>query len=65
MATRAPAGFRTAHNKALDLTGDTDDVRLGALHDSEELLLLPCRDLELVERVLEVLAEGDPLGLGD
>src|SRR3984885_12126426 len=45
--------------------GGADNIGLGALHDREKFSLLLRRHAELVERVLKVLAEGDPFRLGD
>src|SRR6266436_8723176 len=42
-----------------------DDVALGALHDGKQLFVLRLRHIEFRHRVVEVLAEGGPLALGD
>src|SRR6202042_466455 len=45
--------------------GGADNIGLGALHDREKFSLLLRRHAELVERVLKVLAEGNPFRLCD
>src|SRR5207245_9222676 len=42
-----------------------DDVALGALHDGKQLFVLRLRHIEFRHRVVEILAEGGPLTLGE
>src|SRR5262245_25661386 len=42
-----------------------DDIALGAFHDSKQFVALRLGHIEFRHRVVEVLAEGVPLILGD
>src|SRR5262249_8562276 len=46
-------------------TARADNVALGALHNGKQFLVLRLRYIEFRHRVIEVLAESDPLALGD
>src|SRR5262249_46468110 len=46
-------------------TARADNVALGALHDGKQFLVLRLRYIEFRHGVVEVLAEGGPLTLGD
>src|SRR5262245_1713176 len=41
------------------------NIALGALHDGKQFLVLSLRHIEFRHRIVEVLAEGGPLALGD